>query len=407
MVSVNYEDMSRVSAATESPPVWLDNGVRVGLAAGDGAAGDPVEAYVGDDRLGLATLRRERRGRLSARIPLAAPLLGFPARLRVMNARLGREIGGGLALADADALLAAAGPPELAARFLGWRPDGLAFAVTFARECRYPRAFDLTLASDPPVAAWSVAGECGLVHRLTFPLDGPVPTGTAFTVTERRFAVSALAGVFDADLIGAGAAARLDELADEVAALRRETESLRRRLDAAVSLGRDTLLLERLDLFYLLLCERAAPAAVPAPAPEPEPAAPTVRHLGPAGIDGIGIFDVETDGTSEWRWFGPDATIALRDLTPPVRRVLLHFHRFCGDGTPPAVRVSTGGPPEPARVRAMEDRHVVEVPVRHGALVGGAMLVVHVSFDRHATSAADPRLLSAVFCGAEIVSGAA
>ena len=349
-------------------------------------------------------LRRAPEGGLSAHLALDPPALRFPATLRAVNARTGKEAGPGLTLADADALLSAAGPPSLRARFAGLHPRGLAFRVALDRVRGYGRAFDLRLDGTPVASAISVPDAEGGDQHLVFALEQALAFGTAIAVTERLFGVDVFGGTADAPMLQAVTQSRLAALEADLVALRQENARLRQRLDTALDLGRDRLMLERLDLFYLLLCERAGGPVAVARAEAPHP--PTIRRFGPGDVDGIGIFDVETDGRSAWRWFGPEVTIALRGLGGPVSRVVLLFYRFAGDGEPPGVRVSTGGAAQPARMRALAGHHALDVPVPRGALVGGDMLVLHLSFDRHHTSEADVRLLSAVFSGADVTLGA-
>lgn len=390
--------------------VRLQDGLRIVCPPdrpGGHAPGDPVEAYVGDHLIGRATLEAEG-DILSAHIGLTdVPELRFPASLRVMNVRAVHEIGLPLVLPDEAALIVAAGAPCLLAAFAGLDPLGPAFTVTIDRLPRYARDFVLHLDGQPAATARSAPAREGSTHRVVFPLTGSIAPDTIFAVAEIVSGVTALSGRFDMATSLAGAMAQLAAMSGRVDALEQASATLRRRLDTALDLGRAALLLDRLDLFYLLLSERIDRAA-PGTRPEPVFAGPpAVRVFAPADIDGIGIFDVETDGSHEWRWFGPDATIALRDVPWPARRVVLYFHGFGDAPEPPSVRVSIGGPPETARLRFLQGRYALNVPVPRRAASIGGMLILHLSFDRHQTSQADPRLLSAVFSGAEVVAASA
>lgn len=380
-------------------------GIRVVCETGAGQAGDPIEVHAGDDLIGSAPLRPARRdGALVARIGLRdVPRLEYPARLRVMNARSLAELGHGLKLADAASLIAAAGAPVVSAAFAGQQSDGLVFTVTPDRLARHARPFTLHRDDGATETALSSPDpQGGPAQRVVFAGPVPLTPGTSFRLTEATFGTLVLAGTFDTATMLAGALAQLARLEREVASLAAGNLALRRRLDTAIDLGRDRMLLERLDLFYLLLCERDRDAAPTARRPPDE--MPNVRRFGPAEVDGIGIFDVETEGNRQWRWFGPDATIALRDLVGPLRRVVLYFHGFGDAPEPPGVRVSTGGAGEPALLRRLEPGYALDIPVSRASALLQGMLVIHISFDRHQTSHADPRRLSAVFSGAEVIS---
>ncbi len=392
--------------ARRSPtvPIFLRHGEGLWVTPGRGEAldGDPVEAYVDDDLIGAAIIQAGRRGGdLSGLISLGdAPVLSFPARVRVMNVRTGREIGAGVDLPDAAALLFAAGSPGIAASFAGVQDVGPAFTVTPDRLAGYARGFALELEGRDIARAASVPEKDGTAQRVVFACSAPLDGN--FAVTETMFGVTVLAGRFDPSTLLAGAMAQLARHDRELSEVRRDNAALQLRLATVLDLGREQLLLERLDLFYLLLAERLDRADGRPAAPVAD--MPATQRFGPADIDGIGIHDVETDGVSVWRWFGPNATIALRDIPWLARRVVLYFHGFGAAAELPAIKVSTGGASEAARVRALDGRYAVDIPISRGSAIQGGMLVIHIRFDRHQTSEADPRLLSAVFSEAEVVA---
>ena len=384
----------------------LGDGIRVECRADEARAGDVVEAYIGDDLVGRDVLHAGSPGAgLVGRIELVdVPVVAFPAQLRLMNASRATEIGHGLPLPDVNALLAAAGAPTVTATFAGVHSVGPAFVLIVDRLGRYAREFALCVDGGAPVIAHSTPEPMGGSQRLVFGYADPVSEGARVTIVETLFAGRVLDVVLDAPRLLAGAQLQIAQLQDETERLAEDNAGLRRRLDTTVDIGREKLLLDRLDLFYLLLSERIERSERMAGAtvqPDPLPPMPDVLTFGPGELDGVGIYDVETDGTNEWRWFGPDVTLALRDLPRPVRRLVFYFHLFGIDG-PPAARVVTGGVAEPVRVRLLEDRFALDIPLSRSTPLEG-ILVLHLSFDRHQTSEEDPRLLSAPFAGAEAI----
>ena len=390
----------------ESSVAVRDGGIVVTVdEGGPFRHGDRIEALVGDALLGSASLERPARTkRLTGTIPLrdVGPI-AFPARVRVVDTRSDAEIGRGVTLAGLDALLAAAGPPAFTAGFAGMHPDGPAFEVTPDRLPLHPRRYALHLDGVEVAAATGVPGEDG-VQRVAFALASPLAAGQRAEVFERAHGVRAFAMAFDAATALAAATAQVARLQGEVTDLRTQQAALRRRLDLALDLGREALLLERLDLFYLLLSERIEREVQRRDPPprEPPPRPPEVTRFGPADVEGVGIFEVESDGSHEWRWFGPACTIALRDIAARARRVVLYFHTPGETEGPPGVRVSVGGAAEPASVRALESGFAIDVPLRRSHPWPDNMLILHIAFDRHRTSDVDRRLLSAVFSGAEV-----
>ena len=115
------------------------------------------------------------------------------------------------------------------------------------------------------------------------------------------------------------------------------------------------------------------------------------------------MFDLETNEASEWRWFGPEVTLVLRDVGAPLSRVVLRFYTFGQIEGEQSVRVSLEGVTVGAELRQLPDGPwLLDIPLRRAAGWPDDTVIVHLAFARHHTSAADPRLLSAVFSGAEL-----
>jgi hypothetical protein len=213
-----------------------------------------------------------------------------------------------------------------------------------------------------------------------------------------------------ADAGPAAPAADMQEALERLAELRRRVEEvaaeqtiLRRRLDHAEIFGRERLMLDRLDLFYLLLSDRIdrlLPRPEPAP---PSPQASAARRISPAEVEGVGLYALETDGASEWRWFGPNVTLMFRGAPQPVARILLFFHGFGlpdADGTVQAWLQAV--PVAATRIDLQDGRHALEIIGPAGTSWPDGTVILHLSFSRWRSGDDDPRLLSAVFSGAEL-----
>ncbi len=196
---------------------------------------------------------------------------------------------------------------------------------------------------------------------------------------------------------------RVAALEQALGALTIEQATLRRRLDYAEQFGRERLLLDRLDLFYLLLSDRID-GLLPRPEPPPPPPEiPEVRRITPAEVEGVGIYGLETDGASEWRWLGPDVTLMFRGATQPVARILVFFHSFGLPDAQKPVRAWLQAVPVASALLELQDgRHALEVIVPAGTSWPDETLILHLSFGHWRSSADDPRVLSAVFSGAEL-----
>lgn len=368
------------------------------------AGGDAVvEAFVGDHLIGAAPLLPGGgKKRLSAAsIDLIDfPLVAFPAQLRLMQD--GRVLSAEARFEDAEALLRAVGPPILAASLDGATGEAVTFAVEVDRVHLYPRLFAM-LADGVEVATAVSTPDAGAPHRVTF--AAALRPGQALAV--RCVSTRAISPVLMVrmDDVLAGALTQIARLETRLDAAVQEVASLRRRLDGAVALSRDRMLLDRLDLFYLMLNERIdrEMRVLGAPPPASPRAAPAVVAFSPGEVEGVGLFDPETNAVSEWRWFGPDVTLVFRDVGAPVSRIVLNFFTFGQIEGEQSVRVSLAGTTIGAELRRLpEGPWLLEIPVRRAAGWPDGAVIVHLQFARHHTSAADPRLLSAVFSGAEL-----
>jgi len=136
-------------------------------------------------------------------------------------------------------------------------------------------------------------------------------------------------------------------------------------------------------------------------------APPPVLAFRPGEVEGVGMFDLETNEASEWRWFGPDVTLVFRDVAAPLSRIVLRFFTFGQIEGEQSVRVSMSGATVGAELRQLPDGPwLLEIPVRRAAGWPDGTVIVHLAFARHHATAADPRLLSAVFSGAELFTTA-
>ena len=393
---------SRVPPTAAASLTFENGNLCVTLAADRFEDDAVVEAFVGDYLVGAAPLLAGggKKRLLVASIDLLDfPLVEFPTNLRLMHD--GRVLLAEARFEDAEALLCAAGPPILTARLDGATGEAVTFAVEVDRVRRYPRRF--ALLADGVEVAVGVSTPDAAGHHVTFATALRPGLGLAVRCVCTG-ATSPVMAVRTDDVL-ASALAQVARLEKRLDAAVRETASLRRRLDGAVALSRDRMLLDRLDLFYLMLNERIdrEMRVLGGPPPASPKAAPEVVVFRPGEVEGVGLFDLETNAVSEWRWFGPDVTLVFRDVGAPVSRIVLNFFTFGQIEGEQSVQVSLAGTTIGTELRRLpEGPWLLEIPVRRAAGWPDGAVIVHLQFARHHTSAADPRLLSAVFSGAEL-----
>ncbi len=391
---------SRTPPASRASLAIEDGVLRVTLADPGAKRGSVVEAFVGDHLAGAAALRAGKQG-LTAGIDLTDfPLVEFPASLRLTHA--GRELSAQLRLDDADALLRAAGPPSMAPMLVGASDTAASFAVTVDRVRRYARRLTLLVDGAEIGTADSIVDDAG-VHRATFEVS--LRAGQSLVLRDALTRAASEPIELAAHALPVAGLAQIARLEARLDAAEREAVSLRRQLDASLALSRERMLLDRLDLFYLMLNERIdrEVRVLGGPPPTAVPPAPPVIAYRPSEVEGVGMFDLETNEVSEWRWFGPEVTLVLRDVGAAVSRVVLRFYTFGQIEGEQSVRVSMQGMTVGAELRQLpEGPFLLDIPLRRAAGWPDNTVIVHLAFARHHTSAADPRLLSAVFSGAEL-----
>ncbi len=393
--------MSNRAPSPAPASLVIEDGVlRVSVADAKAKRGSVVEAFVGDHLVGAAALRAGRQGLFGGIDMVDFPVVEFPAQLRLMHA--GRELSPRVRFDDADAVLRAAGPPRLTATLTGASGDAASFAVTVDRVRHYGRRMALLLDGAERGVALSAPDAAG-AHRVTFAVS--LRTGQSLVVRDVATGAASEPIELQAHELPIAGLAQIARLEARLDAAEREAASLRQRLDATVALSRERMLLDRLDLFYLMLNERIdrEVRVLGGPPPRPVPAAPPVIAFRPSEVEGVGMFDLETNEVSEWRWFGPDVTLVLRDVGAPVSRIVLRFFTFGQIEGEQSVRVSMEGVTVGAELRQLpEGPWLLDIPLRRAAGWPDDTVIVHLAFARHHASAADPRLLSAVFSGAEL-----
>ena len=393
--------MSNRAPPQAAASLAIEDGVlRVSVADPRAKRGSVVEAFVGDHLVGATALRAGKPGLLGSIDLIDFPVVEFPAQLRLMHA--GRELSPQMRFDDPDAVLRAAGPPNLTATLQGASGDTASFAVTVDRVRRYGRRLALLVDGAVAGAAMSAPDADG-AHRAAFAVS--LRAGQSLVVRDVASGAASEPIELQAHELPIAGMAQIARLEARLDAAEREATSLRRQLDATVALSRERMLLDRLDLFYLMLNERIdrEVRVLGGPPPARGRPAPPVITFRPSEVEGVGMFDLETNEASEWRWFGPEVTLVLRDVGAPLSRVVLRFYTFGQIEGEQSVRVSLEGVTVGAELRQLPDGPwLLDIPLRRAAGWPDDTVIVHLAFARHHTSAADPRLLSAVFSGAEL-----
>ena len=313
-------------------------------ASGEAVKGDLIQLYAGDSLIGTGAIEEAPRGAgLICHVAVdQAPQLSFPAAIRALLPRLNVEIAPGLNVASLREFQAKMGRHGLELQLAQVQDRAIRFDVTVACLAAFPRMLTLNLGGRAPVKAVSeVPAHSGtaptLTHSVVFPIQAAVRDGMAIEVMDDATGST----VFETTMTWMNlinpVLAELRSMQEQQAALTARLEAMRNQIMSSVDPGRERLLLQRLDLTYLLLNERMDRElkwlSSRIDAAEGDKLAlehlaaprPTLTQLSASALQGVGMHDVETNGVSHWRWFSRTVTLFLTDVDTEARHIRFNF----------------------------------------------------------------------------------
>ncbi len=384
------------------------------------SAAGPLSLFCGDYALGEAPIV-PKAGDFAAQFSLAGlPPLHGPFEFRFMLADTGAELKPSFTVHDAEALLAASGPGPIWCSLAAVDGRTISFHIVPEHLPLFARRIELMVDGVTLGAATSVPpkpAEAGQIaanaeHLLTFPLSGMlrdgalielVDTGTGTLVHSQALTWAAIASAL------MGAQKILDERQTRMAA---ELARLRAKLGAVGDISRDVLMLERLDLYHGLVMDRLDRefAAVrqelgladPVHAPLPEPAAPHV--LLPADLEGVGLYHVEFDGDRQWRWFGPDTTLILRDVDHATRLLRIQYGLPDNWTDIGPLQCQINGRHAQIVSSPADHAHCLELCLTPNMHRPDRCLIIHLRFDQSYSPPNDERVLSMSCSTVELIA---
>jgi hypothetical protein len=387
---------------------------------------DVIEAFAGDYRIGSVNTVKAKGDTAAALISLHhLPRMEFPTEVRSVLTRTGQEIAGVLPLRDAAALLRSAGPPRMTIDLASVSDRAVSFDLTVETLPEYPRECMLhingadagnAMSKPPPFEGHPAA----LTHEITFPLRALLRDGAYVEITD----VATGTGIYASSItwmnIMGPVLANLKRLQARYDTLSSYFERAQSRMDALANISRDKQLLDRLDMFYFLINDRLDrevkylagkidPALAGATAADPAAAALAAEGVVRRtvhDIDGVGFYEVESDGPASWRWFGPEVTLFLKDVNPKASALLLQFGAI-GNGVKfnEATGSLNGFPILPEFGTGPDGHSEVTFPIAPGSIRSDRAIILNLTFSQAYKAPGDVRALSAAFVAAQIISG--
>ena len=389
--------------------------------------GDVIEAFAGDYLVGSAKASKGRGGNaaFAARISLYhLPRMEFPTEVRSVLTRTGQEIASVISLRDTAALLQSAGTPHIKIDLTSVSDRAVSFDLTVETLPEYPRecllhvnGADVGNATSKPQPF--EGHPAAITHEITFALRALLRDGAYVEITDVATGIGIYASSITWMNIMGPVLTNLKRLQAHYDALSSYFERAQSRMDALANISRDKQLLDRLDMFYFLINDRldrevkylagkidpelvgdmAADHAAAAPAEEG-----VVRRTA-HDIDGVGFYEVESDGPASWRWFGPEVTLFLKDVNPKASALLLQFGTIGSGVKFNEVTGSLNGfPILPEFGTGPDGYSEVTFPIAPGSIRSDRAIILNLTFKQAYKAPGDVRALSAAFVAAQIIS---
>jgi hypothetical protein len=337
-----------------------------------------------------------------------------------MAVESGLEIKPSLTIHDADALLAASGPGPIWCELTAVDARALTFTIEPQHLPLFARRIELmvdgtslgAVASLPPKPAEAGQVPANAEHLLTFQLAGLlrdgalielVDTGTGTLVHSQTITWAAIAAAL------MGAQKLLDERQTRLTA---ELARLRAKLGAVGDISKDVLMLERLDLYHGLVMDRLdrefaamrLELGLTDPVVEASAAPVPPQTFLPADLEGVGLYHAEFDGDRQWRWFGPDTTLILRNIDHAMR-VLRIYYRLPGAWTETGPLTCQINGREAQIVSTEADHaHCLELCLTPNMHRPDRCLIIHLRFELSYMPPNDERVLSMSCSTVELIA---
>ncbi|MCB8873632.1 hypothetical protein [Acidisoma silvae] len=384
---------------------------------------DRIEAFAGDYLIGTTSVSKGRGAKAvpSAQISLRdLPVMEFPTEIRSLLARTGQEIAATVPLRDKAALLQSVGAPTVKVDLTSVSDRAVSFDLTietlpeYARECTlYVNGAETGTAVSKPRPF--VGHPSAITHEIAFPLRALLRDGAYVEITD----IATGTGIYASSITWMNIMGpvltdlkRLQARYDELSSFFERAQS---RMDTIANISRDKQLLDRLDMFYFLINDRLdrevkflAGKIDPALAQQmtAERAAAVEEDIARRtahDIDGVGFYEVESDGRAFWRWFGPDVTLFLKDVNPTARALRLQFGAV-GSGVrfDDASGSLNGFPIQAEFSTAPEGYSEITFPIAPGSVRSDRAIILNLTFKQAYRAPGDARALSAAFVAAQI-----
>ncbi len=385
--------------------------------------GDDIEIFAGDYLIGSAKIAQANGAgtSFSARFVLDhLPLMEFPAEMRSVLLRTGHEIAASIPFQNAAALLKAVGEPKIKAQLASVNDRAVVFDLAletlpeYARECiLHINGADAGSAISTPLAF--EGHPASITHEISFPLRALLRDGAYVEITDAATGIGIYASSITWMNIMGPVISSMRQLQSKYDALSSYFQLAQSRMDALANISRDKQLLDRLDMFYFMINDRLdreikylAGKIDPAlnldvAASHAAAAGDDLMHRTVHEIDGVGFYEVESDGGAFWRWFGPDVTLFLKEVSPKAHALRLQFGAV-GSGVKfnEASGSINGFPILPEFGASPEGYSEVTFPIAPGSVRSDRAIILNLTFKQAHRAPGDARALSAAFVAAQI-----
>ena len=394
--------------------VQLQNG-RIRLVSRTLPVGTSLSVYVNGHLVGAGALAAFAAGNDVAQcvdIDLKTlPPIEFPFEFRFADDATGGEAHASLLVKDVHEFVAAMGDEPAGVTLEALYEDRMDFAfdVGFAPETGRRLALKINGRKISQGLSKGASAKSGsrVRHSISLDLTVPFRDGSVVELVDIQSGRTVFRQIPTwTDIVGALTLGQ-KTLHSRLETLERDVQKMSVSMSLLSGQGRERLLLDRLDMFYALIQDRLDKELrvlnPPSRGGQDLPV-PADRDIGAAEIEGTGYYALEGHGAVRWRWFGPNVSFVVRDVSARARELHLAFFSVdaaCREGD---IRIKANGCVLEARAVRTQDRVEITAALGRNVFGGAAIksLIVEVDFPYHFQPAGDNRVLSAAFSNVSV-----
>lgn len=379
--------------------------------------GELLSAYVGDHKIGEALIfQDETTHRYFTVIGINdMPAVEFPATVR---ASLGED---NVQLPDftidnKDELVPIVPWSSLESRFCAISPESITCEVAGSSLARYSRHFGLVVNDAEPVIVESEikisqASELKEFHTIEFNIDFQIKTEDSVKIIDIASNECILELEANWQYIANVLMRQASRVSQALSSANARIASLEKRIDLISTLSLEKITLERLDLYHSILNARIDRLQnllsehnrnINVDGLQEEDHQTNYTNISVSEIEGTGLYQVESNEVSKWRWIGPRATFAFKDLIKQPRVVVFYLASVITNERQMIIDAMVNGTVVSSKLEKTNNGIDLQVPIFDYAWRNDRILIITLHLSEYKQFPNDERIMSAVLRSVQI-----